>query len=177
MVVAARGGRSGVTECIRSCLALLLPSLSVLLLPSFPLSHLSLFCFLSQKNILIVSWRFTFFKLFVQICCNLPFIFVLKIDCLFFVQNHGFPRSQWYGNQYVFFEKQWFYQCLARSPMINLAAADLSIVYTFLHFGVKRWKTWKHFISALYSLYNILVPSDKKCRSIRSQHCLHFSYF
>ena len=60
--------------------------------------------------------------------------------------------------------------------MINLAAADLSIVYTFLHFGVKRCKTEKHFISALYGLFHILVQSDEKFRSTRSQRCSHFSY-
>ena len=91
MVVAARGGRSGVRECIRSCLALLLPSLSLLFLLSSPLSTLSLLL-LFWKAILIVWWSFTFFRLFVQICCNLPFVFVLKIVCLFFVEKNRFSK-------------------------------------------------------------------------------------
>ena len=81
MVVAARGGRSGVRECIRTCLALLLPSLSLLLLPSSPLSHLSLFRFLSQKN--KHSHSFLTFHIFQTFCANMlqfAIYFVLKID-------------------------------------------------------------------------------------------------
>ena len=44
-VISARGGWSGVRACIRSCLALLLPSLSLLFLPPSPLSLLSFLCF------------------------------------------------------------------------------------------------------------------------------------
>ena len=47
----------------------------------------------------------------------------------------------------------------------------------FLHFGAKRWKTWKQLISALYSLFHILVRSDGKCGSTRSQHCSDFFDF
>ena len=92
MVVAARGGRSGVRECIRSCLALLLPSLSLLFLLSSPLPP-SPFCFLSYKTHSPSLLKFTFFRLFVQTCCNLLFVFVLKINCISF-ENDGFPKSQ-----------------------------------------------------------------------------------
>ena len=128
MVVAARGGRSGVRECIGTCLSFLLPSLFLLFLLSCPLSlsphhqqqhhqkHQHQTTNISsqhsqhsqqqqqhhqqqqqqqqqsKKIILIVSWSVTFFRFFVQIWCNLPFIFVLKIDCYFFVENHRFSK-------------------------------------------------------------------------------------
>ena len=50
MVVAARGGRSGVRECIGTCLALLLPSLFLLLLLSCPLSLLITISSSTTKN-------------------------------------------------------------------------------------------------------------------------------
>ena len=61
------------------------------LLPSLP--PLSLLVSITKKeNILIVSWSVTFSRLFVQIWCNLPFVFVLKIDRYFFVENHRFSK-------------------------------------------------------------------------------------
>ena len=171
MVVAARGGRSGVRECIRSCLALLLPSLSLLLLPSSPLSHLSLFCFLSQKNIPIVSWNFTSFKLFVQICCNLPFIFVLKIDYLFLMKILDFPRSQWYGYQYVFLPKCWFSQFpqLEREPLRSQSPTTFACLWSkHKHLGSQSPTTFAY----LWSKHEVFENNITSHRVIWNCICL-----
>ena len=127
MVVAARGGRSGVRECIGTCLAFLLPSLFLLFLLSCPLSLLITISSSTTKNTNTKPptsihnthnihnsnnninnninnnnnskkkhshslLKCHIFRLFVQIWCNLPFIFVLKIVCLFFVENNRFSK-------------------------------------------------------------------------------------
>ena len=105
--------------------------------------------------------------------------------------------------------------------MKNLEATHLSIVWTSLHFGAKRWKMWKHQISPLFTLFlflgiktllsliqfpivkprsktvplrgaatnlraihlsivwllDILLRSDEKFGSSRSQHCICFSNY
>ena len=123
MVFAARGGRSGVRECIGTCLAFLLPSLFLLFLLSCRLSLLITISSSTTKNTntkpptsihnthnihnsnnnninnnqkkhshSLLKCRI--FRLFVQIRCNLPFVFVLKIVCLFLLNTTDFPRSQ-----------------------------------------------------------------------------------
>ena len=135
MVVAARGGRSGVRECIGTYLSFLLPSLFLLFLLSCPLSlssspsaaappktptpnHQHQFTTLTTFTTATTTSTTTttttatttstttttikkkthsllkchIFRLFVQIWCNLPFVFVLKIVCLFFVENHRFSK-------------------------------------------------------------------------------------
>ena len=67
-VIAARGGRSGVRECTRSCLALLLPSLSLLLLPSSPSpTSLSFVFHLKKKHV----HSFLAFHISQTFCTNL----------------------------------------------------------------------------------------------------------
>ena len=124
MVVAARGGRSGVRECIGTCLSFLLPSLFLLFLLSCPLSlssspsaaappktptpnHQHQFTTLTTFTTATTTSTTTstikkkhshsllkchIFRLFVQIWCNLPFVFVLRIVCLFFVENNRFSK-------------------------------------------------------------------------------------
>ena len=163
MVVAARGGRSGVRECIRTCLALLLPSLSLLFLPSSPLSHLSLFWFLCKKATFSKFHEVSlFFRLFVQIWCNLPFVYVLKIDYYFFVENHRFSKIPMIRKSIHFpwktmilpmsrarpndkFGRRWSQHCIHfstfwREVMKILEALHLSIVWPFAYFKAKRWK-------------------------------------
>ena len=159
---AARGGWSGVRACIRSCLALLLPSLSLLFLPPSPLFLLSVFCFFFQKEKLIVSWSFTFFRLFVHICCNLPFAFVLKTVCSCFVENNRFSKIPMIRKWIRFpwktmilpmsrarpndkFGRRWSQHCIHfstfwREVMKILEALHLSIVWPFAYFKAKRWK-------------------------------------
>ena len=127
MVVAARGGRSGVRECIGTCLSFLLPSLFLLFLLSCPLSlssspsaaappktptpnHQHQFTTLTTFTTATTTSTTTsttttikkkhshgllkchIFRLFVQNWCNLPFVFVLKIVCLFFVENNKISK-------------------------------------------------------------------------------------
>ena len=169
MVVAARGGRSGVRECIGTCLALLLPSLFLLFLLSWPLSLLITISSSTTKNTNTKPptsihnthnihnsnnninnninnnnnnkkkhshslLKCHIFRLFVQIWCNLPFVFVLKIVCLFFVENNRFSKI----------------------PVIRKSIRFL----------------WKTMILPM----SRAQPNDK-FGSGWSQHCLHFSTF
>ena len=203
MVVAARGGRSGVRECttsIRSCLALLLPSLFLLFLLSWPLSLLITISSSTTKNTntkpptsihnththsqqqqqhqqqhqqqqqqqqskkkhshCLLKCRI--FRLFVLIWCFLPFIFVLKIDCYCFVENHRFSKIPVIRKSIRFpwktmilpmsrarpndkFGSGWSQHCLHfstfwREAMKNLEALHLSIVWPFRYFSAKRCK-------------------------------------
>ena len=48
-----------------------------------------------------------------------------------------------------------------RGAATNLRAADLSTVRTFPSFAAKRWKIWKHKISALYMFFHVLATNVK----------------
>ena len=195
MVVAARGGRSGVRECIGTCLALLLPSLFLLFLLSWPLSlssspsaaappktptpnHQHQFTTLTTfttatttsttstttaiKNKSHSLLKCHIFRLFVQIWCNLPFVFVLEIVCLFLFENNGFSKIPVIRKSIRFpwktmilpmsrarpndkFGSGWSQHCIHfstfwREVMKNLKALHLSIVWPFAYFKAKRWK-------------------------------------
>ena len=137
-------GRSGGGECIRSCLALLLLSLSLLFLPSSPLSHLSLFCcFCFKKKI---SW-FSEASHFQTFCPNL-----LQFAICFCSENRLL----------IFCWKESIFQD-PNDTEINTFSLENNDFTNVSRSA--QWQIWQRLISALFRLFYILARSDEKLGS------------